>query len=185
MHQYVLGSLRRRLLVEPDGTISINKPQAAAAFDRAKSWIGSITPTGVTGYQEEELRGVWQASNAAFICNWPYAFSLGQANAKLKVKFDVVPLPKGDGDTRNADTLGGWQLMVNKNLASNEAAINFVQYMTSPELQKASAIERSLLPTRPAVYDDPDVLKATFLPDGGFSLGVRTIRWPQLLVRVY
>lgn len=99
MHQYVLGSLRRRSLVEPDGTISINKPQAAAAFDRAKSWIGSITPTGVTGYQEEELRGVWQASNAAFICNWPYAFSLGQANAKLKVKFDVVPLPKGDGDT--------------------------------------------------------------------------------------
>lgn len=79
----------------------------------------------------------------------------------------------------------GWQLVVNKNLASNEAAINFVQYMTSPELQKASAIERSLLPTRPAVYDDPDVLKATFLPDGGFSLGVRTIRWPQLLVRVY
>jgi trehalose/maltose transport system substrate-binding protein len=148
-------------IIEPDGTISINNPEAAAAFDRATAWIGNITPTGVTGYQEEEARGVWQAGNAAFMRNWPYAFSLGQADPKLKDKFDVTPLPKGDGDkARNADTLGGWQLMVNKNSKNKEAAIEFVKYMTSPELQKSSAIERSLLPTRPAVYDDPDVLKA-------------------------
>ncbi|HEX5690327.1 MAG TPA: extracellular solute-binding protein, partial [Roseiflexaceae bacterium] len=92
---------------------------------------------------------------------WPYAYALGQADPNLKDKFDVMPLPKGDGpNARNADTLGGWQLMVNKNSANKEAAIEFVKYMTSPELQKSSAIERSLLPTRPAVYDDADVLKA-------------------------
>jgi trehalose/maltose transport system substrate-binding protein len=148
-------------IVEPDGTISINNEKAIAAFDRAKGWIGNISPTGVTGYQEEEARGVWQAGNAAFMRNWPYAYSLGQKDPKLTDKFDVTPLPKGDGDgARNADTLGGWQLMVNKNSANKEAAIEFVKYMTSPELQKSSAIERSLLPTRPAVYDDADVLKA-------------------------
>lgn len=148
-------------IIEPDGTISINNPAAAAAFDRAKSWIGTISPPGVTGYQEEEARGVWQAGNAAFMRNWPYAFSIGQSDPKLKDKFDVVPLPKGDGDkARNADTLGGWQLMVNKNSKNIEAATEFVKYMTSAELQRSNAIERSLLPTRPAVYDDPDVLKA-------------------------
>jgi trehalose/maltose transport system substrate-binding protein len=94
--------------------------------------------------------------------NWPYAFSLGQAaDSPIKDKFDVAPLPKGDGaDARNADTLGGWQLMVSQFSTKKEAAIEFVKFMTSPEMQKDQAIVNSLLPTRPAIYDDPDVLKA-------------------------
>jgi trehalose/maltose transport system substrate-binding protein len=147
-------------IIEPDGTISINNPQAIAAFDRAKGWVGTISPPGVTGYDEETSRGVWQAGNAAFMRNWPYAYAIGQADPKLKDKFDVTPLPKGDGDkARNADTLGGWQLMVNKDSKNKEAAIEFVKYMTSTEIQKSYAIERALLPTRPALYDDADVLK--------------------------
>jgi trehalose/maltose transport system substrate-binding protein len=34
-------------IVEPDGKISINNPQAAAAITLAKSWIGTISPEGV------------------------------------------------------------------------------------------------------------------------------------------
>jgi trehalose/maltose transport system substrate-binding protein len=148
-------------IVEPDGTVSINNPQAAAAFDRAKAWIGTISPPGVTGYAEEEARGVWQAGNAAFMRNWPYAFALGQADPKLKDKFDVEPLPKGDGpNARNADTLGGWQLMVNKNSKNQDAAIEFVKFLTSTEAQKSHSIEFANLPTRPNLYDDPDTLKA-------------------------
>jgi trehalose/maltose transport system substrate-binding protein len=147
-------------IVEPDGTISINNEQAAAAFDRAKGWIGTISPEGVTGYQEEEARGVWQAGNSAFMRNWPYAYALGQADPNLKDKFDVMPLPKGDGpNARNADTLGGWQLMVNKNSANKDAAIEFVKYLVSPEVQKSHSIEFANLPTLPALYDDPDILK--------------------------
>jgi trehalose/maltose transport system substrate-binding protein len=148
-------------IVEPDGTISINNPQAIAAFDRAKAWIGTISPPGVTTYKEEEARGVWQAGNAAFMRNWPYAYGLGQAaDSKIKNKLDVLPLPKGDGpNARNADTLGGWQLMVNKNSKNKDAAIEFVKFLTSFEGQKSHAIDRSLLPTRPALYDDKDVLK--------------------------
>jgi trehalose/maltose transport system substrate-binding protein len=147
-------------IVEPDGTVSVNNDQVAAALDRAKGWVGTISPSGVTTYQEEEARGVWQAGNAAFMRNWPYAFALGQnADSKIKDKFDVVPLPKGDGEkARNADTLGGWQLMVNKNSKNKEAAAEFVKFLTSAEIQKFNSLQRSLLPTRPAIYDDPEVL---------------------------
>jgi trehalose/maltose transport system substrate-binding protein len=104
---------------------------------------------------------VWQAGNAAFMRNWPYAYAIGQGDPKLKDKFDVEPLPKGDGDkARNADTLGGWQVMVNKNSKNKDAAFEFVKYMTSQEIEKSYSIERALLPTRPTLYDDPDVLKA-------------------------
>ena len=147
-------------IIEPDGTISINNPQAIAAFDRAKGWVGTISPPGVTTYKEEDSRGVWQAGNAAFMRNWPYAYGLGQkADAVIKDKFDVEPVPKGDGDkARNADTLGGWQLMVNKNSKNKDAAIEFVKFMTSAEIQKTHSINDSKLPTRPAIYDDKDVL---------------------------
>jgi trehalose/maltose transport system substrate-binding protein len=50
--------------------------------------------------------------------------------------------------------------MVSKYSQSQEAAIEFVKYATSPEVQKAQAIERSTLPTIAAVYDDADVLAA-------------------------
>lgn len=149
-------------IIESDGTISVNNPQAIAAFERAKGWVNKISPPGVTTYGEEEARGVWQAGNAAFMRNWPYAYALGQdAASTIKDKFDVMPLPKGDGDkARNADTLGGWQLMLNKNSKNKDAAIEFIKFMTSPEIQKSNSLTRSLLPTRPAIYDDPDALKA-------------------------
>ena len=58
-------------IVEPDGTISINNPKAAAAIDMVKGWVGTISPAGVLAYQEEESRGVWQLGNAVFMRNCP------------------------------------------------------------------------------------------------------------------
>jgi len=116
----------------------------------------------VTTYKEEEARGVWQGGNAAFMRNWPYAYSLGQADdSQVKDLFDVTLLPMGDGEgARNADTLGGWQMMVSKYSEAQDAATEFAKFCTSREMQKAHAIELSLLPTIAEVYDDPDVIAA-------------------------
>ncbi len=148
-------------IIEPDGTVSINNPQAIAAFNMAKGWVNTISPEGVTTYTEPESLNVFTASNAAFMRNWPYAVAVGDAaDSKIKGQFAVTQLPQGDGaNATHAATLGGWQLMVSTYSKNQDAAIEFVKYYTSPELQKANAIERTLLPTIPAVYDDPEVLK--------------------------
>jgi len=149
-------------IVEPDKSVSVNNDQAAAAFDRAKGWVNTISPGGVTGYQEEDARGVWQGGNSAYMRNWPYAFANGQqADSVIKDKFDVVPNPKGDGEgARNADCLGGWQMMASKYSKNLDAAKAFCQFMTTKEVQKSRAIELSVLPTVSSLYDDPDVLAA-------------------------
>jgi len=149
-------------IIDADGNVTLNNDKGIASFERAKAWIGNITPEGVTTYGEEEARGVWQAGNSAMMRNWPYCYSLGQAaDSAVKDKFDVSPLPMGDGDgARHAATLGGWQLMVSKYSKNQDAAKEFVKYITSPQILKSYAIERSLFPSAPDIYSDQDVLAA-------------------------
>lgn len=149
-------------IVEPDGTISVNNEQAAAAIDRAAGWVGTIAPQGVLAYMEEESRGVFQLGNAAFHRNWPYAYALGNGDdSPIKGKIGVAVLPQGDGEgARSAATLGGWNLAVSKYSTEQEAAIELVKFLSSAEEQKIRAIEQGNLPTRVATYDDPDVAAA-------------------------
>lgn len=149
-------------IVEPDGTISINNPKAAAAIEMAKSWVGSIAPQGVLAYQEEESRGVWQLGNAVFMRNWPYAYQLGNgADFAVKGKFDVVPLPMGDAEgARSAATLGGWNVAVSKYSKAPDEAIKLALFLSSKDVQKERAIKQSNLPTIVSLYDDADVAAA-------------------------
>lgn len=152
---------RRRQIVEPDGEISVNNEKAAAAIDRARGWIGTISPQGVLGYQEEESRGVWQTGNAVFMRNWPYVYALSNsADSAVKGKFDVAPLPAMAEGEPPASALGGWNLAVSKYSTKQDAAIALVKFLASPEVQKAEAVELSRLPTIEALYDDKDVIAA-------------------------
>ncbi|MCA0002670.1 MULTISPECIES: ABC transporter substrate-binding protein [unclassified Mesorhizobium] len=148
-------------IIEPDGTISINNPKAAAALDMAKGWVGTIAPPGVLAYQEEESRGVWQTGNAVFMRNWPYAYALGNSEGSpIKGKFDVAPLPAGTGEgARPAAVLGGWNLAVSKYSRHPDAAIGLVKFIASPAMQKYRALRNSSLPTIQALYDDTDIAR--------------------------
>ncbi|HEY5811036.1 MAG TPA: ABC transporter substrate-binding protein [Terrimicrobiaceae bacterium] len=146
-------------IVEPDKKVTINNPDAIKALEFAKGWVGTISPKGVTTYGEEEARNVWQAGNSAFMRNWPYAYALGQdAKSVIAGKFDVSVLPKGGENGKNAAALGGWQLMVSAYSKNPEEAADLVRALTSVEAQKKRAIDFSLLPSRPALYADADVL---------------------------
>ena len=146
-------------VIEPDKKITINNPNAIKALDTAHSWIGTIAPVGVSANGEEEARNIWQSGNAAFMRNWPYAYALG-ADPKSPVsgKFDVTVLPKGSDSGKNAGCLGGWQLMISAYSNVADTAADLIRYLSSTEIQKKRAINFSILPTRPALYSDPDVL---------------------------
>ena len=143
-------------IIEPDGTISINNPKAAAALERVKGWVGSISPPGVLSYMEEESRGVWQTGNAVFMRNWPYAYALGNGgDSAVKGKFDVTTLPKGDGES--AATLGGWNIAVSKYSKNKDASVSLALFLASTEHQKRRALQLSNLPTIVSLYDDAQI----------------------------
>lgn len=155
-----LDSNNAGTIISPDGVITVNNDAAVATLELAASWVGTISPNGVTNFAEEDARNMWQAGNAAFMRNWPYAYSLGNAeDSAIAGQFDVSPLPAGEGGSPAA-TLGGWQLGVSKYSDDVAGAADLALFLASYEEQKIRAIEGSLNPTIKALYEDEDVLAA-------------------------
>ncbi len=143
-----------------NGKATINNPKAAAVLDLFRKNIGVTTPRGVTTYQEGETHTAFIDGDAAFMRNWPYAYSLAQAKgSKVRGKFAVAPLPHGPGHSSVA-TVGGWQLAVSKYSKHPDAAIEFVRYMTSKPVEKFDTITNSNVPTIPSLAKDPQVRRA-------------------------
>jgi trehalose/maltose transport system substrate-binding protein len=148
-------------LVDADGKVTVDNPQAARALDMAAGWVGTISPRGVLNYAEEEARGVFQAGNAVFMRNWPYAWSLAQGkDSAIKGKVGVTALPKGGVDGRHAATLGGWQLAVSNYSKYPKEAASLVVYLTGAKVQKQRAIEAAYSPSIRALYADQEILEA-------------------------
>jgi trehalose/maltose transport system substrate-binding protein len=149
-------------VVDSEGKVTIDNPDAAAAIDLAASWIDTISPKGVLNYEEEEARGVFQSGNAVFMRNWPYAYKTAQEEkSPIKDKVGLAVLPKGAGaNARSAATLGGWNLAVSKFSKHPKEAAELALYLTGPEEQKRRAIEGGFQPTIMSLYQDKDVLAA-------------------------
>lgn len=144
-----------------DGTtVSVENPNAIAALKLAQSWIGKISPTGVTTFTEDETHSAFGAGNAAFMRNWEYAEDL-QKGSNVAGKFAVGPLPAGIGPgATTAAAAGGWAVAVNKNSKNPEAAVEWLRYLTSPEAQAYRAINSADVPAQPAVAAMADVQAA-------------------------
>lgn len=148
-------------IVNAEGDITVNNPNAVEALDLAATWIGTIAPEGVLNYQEEDSRGVFQSGNAVFMRNWPYAWALSQSeDSPVKGKVGVMALPKGGEDGKQTGALGGWQLAVSKYTKNPEEAADLVMWLTRKDEQKRRAIEGSYNPTIVSLYDDPEILEA-------------------------
>ncbi len=156
-----IHSYRGGTFLNSDGKVDINNPQALKALTMARGWIGFISPEDVLKYMEEESRVIFQAGNAVFMRNWPYAWSLLQSKeSPVREQVGVAALPKGGAAGQHSGTLGGWQLAVSKYSKAPELAIDLVKYLTSYEEQKRRAIKGSFNPTIKALYQDKDVLEA-------------------------
>ncbi len=144
--------------VEPDGSVSANNPKAVAAFKLVASWIGTISPKGVLGYQEEEARAVFQNGDAVFMRNWPYAYLLSQDDSSpVKGKVGMMLLPSGGEGGRHAAALGGWQWAVSAYTKAPEASIALVRMLSDAQTQKQNFLQMGVSPSRLDVYEDPEV----------------------------
>ncbi|HYH99967.1 ABC transporter substrate-binding protein [Hyalangium sp.] len=156
-----IDSFKGGTIVDQSGQVTVNNPKAVEAITFFAGLVGNVVPKGVLNYQEEEARNAFQAGNAVFMRNWPYAWSLANSkDSPVAGKVAVMALPKGGPDGKSTGTLGGWQLGVSKYSKNEKLAAELVKYLTSAEEQKRRAIEGSFNPTIKSLYKDADLLKA-------------------------
>jgi trehalose/maltose transport system substrate-binding protein len=147
-------------IVDKAGKVTIHNKNAAAALTLAADWIGAITPPGVLNYTEEEARGVFQAGDAVFMRNWPYALALAnRPDSRVAGKVAIAPLPHGD-DGPSSATLGGSQLAVSRYSRAPAAAIDLIRTLAGPEEQKRRALRAGFHPTITRLYRDPELIAA-------------------------
>ena len=146
-------------IISSEQEITINNRQAREMIKESASWVGSISPHGVTGMNEESARKIWQSGNALFMRNLTYVYALASKDGSaVEDKFDVAPLPAGDGESTAA--LGGGNLAVSKYSEHPQIAADVVLFMTSQKVQKMRAIKAALNPTIKSLYQDEEVLKS-------------------------
>jgi trehalose/maltose transport system substrate-binding protein len=162
-----IGSFGGGTIVDEDGKVTINEPEAVEALKMAASWIRYISPEAVLDYEEEDAFADFRSGNAVFMRNWAKEWVKTNARGSKvkgkmarKGKVKVMALPKGGEDGKSTGTLGGWQLAVSRYSKHPEIAADLVKYLTSSEEQKRRAIEATFSPTVMALYEDPEVLKA-------------------------
>ncbi len=166
-------------IIEPEGVITINNPNAIEIVDQAAGWVGTISPEGVTTMAEEDSRAIWHAGNAAFMRNWPYAYATSMADdSAVAGNFDVSPLPAGKSGS-GAATLGGWQLAVSRYSDNPEVAADVALFMASYEGQKYRAVEGTFNPTIMDLYDDPEVLEAAPFFEALYDVFINAVARPS------
>ncbi len=151
-------------IIEPDRTISVNNPAAVRAWQRAKRWIGWISPPGVVAYRERDSMLAFDSGRAAFNRVWfltpisNRATSSGQAQhigwraSPPVVQTGVARMPGGVAGS--VGTLGGTGTAVSVHSAHRQEAIGLLRYQLRAKMQASE--------TEGASGDSDDAVQAEF-----------------------
>ncbi|MDZ5711071.1 ABC transporter substrate-binding protein [Jeotgalibacillus haloalkalitolerans] len=149
-------------IINENNEVVVDSPETVAGIQTMIDIVNSeFVPSNILSFQETETNNAWVGGQAVFARNWPYmqATSNDEEVSEVagNVGFSVLPAAE---DGTNAATLGGWMAMINRYSENQEAAWEFVKFITGPEGQKISAQEGGLAPTIESLYEDAEVQEA-------------------------
>ncbi len=131
----------------------------ALSFMADLIWTHHVSPPNVfTEMKEEEARASFEAGNALFERNWPYAWALHQSpESKVRGKTGVAPIPAPPAG-ESVSTLGGWHIGISRFSDVKAQALELVRFVTSSQTQKKLVLNLGWNPGRKDLYSDPQVL---------------------------
>jgi trehalose/maltose transport system substrate-binding protein len=146
-------------IIESNRTISVNNPAAIRSWQRAKHWIGWISPPSVLAYQELDSLNIFDKGGAAFGRIWGGASITRTAlfrqmhwrNSLAQSITGYTTIP--GGLTGGAGTLGGSGLAVSQHSSHRREAIEFIRFLIRTQIHSNQVDEsevRAKLVIRPA-----------------------------------
>src|SRR6202166_5289775 len=124
-------------IIEADGTISVNNPDAIRSWQRAAHWIGWISPRSVTSLQEwDAVNDFYHAQTSAFFRGWSYLLSIRDIpSIEDQIGMTHIPARKN----AQAGTLGGFGLGISRSSRHTPEAVQLIQFLVHREIKLEEA----------------------------------------------
>jgi trehalose/maltose transport system substrate-binding protein len=165
-------------IIEEDRTVSVNNPAAIGAWQRAKHWIGWISPPSVVSYRENDTALMFDSGRAAFSRRWiltplsvkGQAREVGWRSLPPVVKTGLARMPAGsDG---SAGTLGGTGTAISVHSTNRQEAITLLRFQLRSLIDEGEKggpggpVQFEL--SNPPSLSDPSVAPKLFKQPGSF-----------------
>ncbi len=139
--------------------VGLDRPETLKAIAFLKETIATgISPPGVTTYQEEETRRIFQSGQAVFLRSWPYVWPLAnEKDSPIRGKIAIKPMVSAPGENSGA-CLGGWGLGISKTTKHPQEAWKAIQYFTSEAAQRRFILQAGFVPSRRSLFTDPQIV---------------------------
>jgi trehalose/maltose transport system substrate-binding protein len=167
-------------IIEDDKTITVNNPQAMRAWQRARGWVGSISPPSVVSYAKWDADNAWSSGKTAFLRGWASDESLRTgltAPPTGTIRYGVTSVPGGTAE--RVSTLGGNGLAVSRASRYAREAVELVRFLRRQDVKRASASAQSEPPARLDLHELPAVLRPFSPPAGSRHVGGRAVARPS------
>ena len=147
-------------IIDADGNASLNGENAVAALNLYLE-LAKYAPKGVETYNSSEVRdALQQGATAMSIEVWPSWVPSMDDPEKSKVPGEIEIIAAPGQVEGPAPMLGTWLVAIPSTSERQELARSFIDFLTSPDMQKRLALEVGTPPTRASVYADSDVVAA-------------------------
>nr|WP_246410265.1 extracellular solute-binding protein [Granulicella aggregans] len=140
-------------IIEDDRTISVNNPAAIRSWQRARRWIGRISPPSVVAFRELDSINAFDSGKAAFNRVWGGTtitrggqhrqFHGRPSPFETKTAYAIMP----GGVAGSAGTLGGSGLAVSQHSPHVPDAIKLVRFLIQAQIQSNQAEDRAFVGT--------------------------------------
>ncbi|MEJ2291171.1 MAG: extracellular solute-binding protein [Deinococcales bacterium] len=134
--------------------VTLDSPEGRQAMQLYARNIQTAAPTGALNFNlDDTYRIMCQGQAWSFVSYWWMLPQLDNAQDCPAVagKVALAPMPGGHG------VAGGWGWGIPHNSAHKDAAWQFIQWVESPAIVKARALQGHA-PTRTDAFNDPEVL---------------------------
>ncbi|MEV6951276.1 extracellular solute-binding protein [Streptomyces sp. NPDC051183] len=138
-------------------TVTVDGPAGVKALKAARDLVasGAAVTNATDGYAN--MQTAFKSGEVAMMINGPWAVADTYAGDQFKDKANLGVATVPAGSVKAGAPQGGHDLAVYAGSKNRAASHAFVEYMTSQEVQVQATKELSLLPTRTAAYEQPDV----------------------------
>ena len=132
-------------IIENDKTISVNNRAVVGAWERARHWVGWISPPSVIAYRELDSNDVWESGRAAFFRTWLWQYRLrNPRESRIGLETGYTSVPAGHAGRFGA--LGGTGISIARSSPHREEAVAFIRFLIRHDQQLAVAPDSQWLP---------------------------------------